>query len=77
LTDANLSGAHNGWAETGLPAGAAGPELDAYLHLFLINGGVLMTPFHNMVLVSHAIENWMIDRHTDDLASAMDALCRW
>ena len=35
-----------------------------------------MTPFHNMVLVSHAIENWMIDRHTDDLASAMDALRR-
>jgi len=35
---------------------AADPELDAYLHLFLINRGVLITPFHNMALVSPATE---------------------
>ena len=29
-------------------------ELDSYLHLYLLNRGVLITPFHNMVLISPA-----------------------
>jgi hypothetical protein len=63
-------------AETGLLVGAADPELDMYLHLFLINRGVLMKPFHNMALVSQVTEDWMIDRHSDVLASATDFLRR-
>jgi glutamate-1-semialdehyde 2,1-aminomutase len=30
----------------------AQPELEALMHLFMLNRGVLLTPFHNMVLVS-------------------------
>jgi glutamate-1-semialdehyde 2,1-aminomutase len=29
-------------------------ELESYLHLYLLNRGVLITPFHNMVLISPA-----------------------
>jgi glutamate-1-semialdehyde 2,1-aminomutase len=32
-------------------AAAADDELDEYLHLALVNRGVLLTPFHNMILV--------------------------
>ncbi len=27
-------------------------ELDRYMHLFTLNRGILMTPFHNMALIS-------------------------
>ncbi|WP_415922982.1 transaminase [Steroidobacter sp.] len=33
---------------------AASPELERLLHLYLLNRGVLVTPFHNMMLVSPA-----------------------
>jgi glutamate-1-semialdehyde 2,1-aminomutase len=33
---------------------ASQPELEAQLHLFMLNRGVLLTPFHNMLLVSPA-----------------------
>ena len=33
---------------------AADTELDEYLHLYMINRGVLMTPFHNMALMCPA-----------------------
>jgi glutamate-1-semialdehyde 2,1-aminomutase len=32
-------------------AAAADDELDEYLHLFMANRGVLITPFHNMALM--------------------------
>jgi glutamate-1-semialdehyde 2,1-aminomutase len=35
----------------GASAAAADEHLDEYLHLFLVNRGVLLTPFHNMVLM--------------------------
>ena len=31
---------------------AANPKLDEYLHLYTVNRGVLLTPFHNMALMS-------------------------
>lgn len=43
---------------------AADEDLDAYLHLFLLNRGVLMTPFHNMALMCPATSAADVDRHT-------------
>lgn len=39
-------------------------ELETYLHLFCLNRGILLTPFHNMALFSpqHTIED--VDKHT-------------
>jgi glutamate-1-semialdehyde 2,1-aminomutase len=39
-------------------------ELEAFLHLFAQNRGVLMTPFHNMALMSPATTAADVDRHT-------------
>ena len=38
----------------GESAAAADPGLDEYLHLYLVNRGILLTPFHNMALMSPA-----------------------
>ena len=55
-------------------AHAADDELDCYLHLYLINRGVLMTPFHNMALISPATQETHVDRHTQVLAAAVEEL---
>lgn len=49
-------------------------ELDAYLHLFYLNRGILMTPFHNMALMSphHTMEH--VNRHTAVFNDAVDSL---
>jgi len=39
-------------------------ELDQYMHLASLNRGFLMTPFHNMALISAATSEEDIDRHT-------------
>ncbi|HEX2025940.1 MAG TPA: aspartate aminotransferase family protein [Actinomycetota bacterium] len=41
------------------------PELDALVHLFLLNRGILMTPFHNMALMSPATTDADVDAHTE------------
>lgn len=43
-------------------AAAADDELDEYLHLYLANRDVLLTPFHNMALVSPATTDDDVDR---------------
>ena len=43
---------------------AADPLLDEYLHLYTVNRGVLMTPFHNMALMSPATTEADVDVHT-------------
>jgi glutamate-1-semialdehyde 2,1-aminomutase len=43
---------------------AADIELDRYMHLASLNRGILMTPFHNMALISSATTETDIDRHT-------------
>jgi glutamate-1-semialdehyde 2,1-aminomutase len=53
---------------------AADAELDAFLHLFLLNRGVLLTPFHNMALISPATEKVHVDRHVEVFAGAADSL---
>ena len=42
-------------AATGAAAAAAGDaELEAFLHLYALNRGVLLTPFHNMALFTRS-----------------------
>jgi glutamate-1-semialdehyde 2,1-aminomutase len=49
-------------------------ELDAFIHLFLLNRGILMTPFHNMSLMSPATTAEDVDLHTELFAQAADEL---
>jgi glutamate-1-semialdehyde 2,1-aminomutase len=49
-------------------------ELDPLIHLYLLNRGVLMTPFHNMALMSPATTADDVDRHTEAFAAATDEL---
>ena len=58
-------GARGNW----LAAAAMRPELEHALHLYLLNRGVLLTPFHNMMLVSPATTAADIDR----LVATLDA----
>jgi glutamate-1-semialdehyde aminotransferase len=48
--------------------------LERYLHLAVMNRGVLMTPFHNMALMSPATTAADVDRHTEDFDEAVAAL---
>lgn len=43
---------------------ASDPELERYLHLHALNRGVLITPFHNMALMSPSTSEADVDRHT-------------
>ncbi|HXV02641.1 MAG TPA: aspartate aminotransferase family protein [Gaiellaceae bacterium] len=62
---------------TGSEAAAGGdPELDRLIHLYLLNRGVLMTPFHNMALMSPATTEADVDAHTaafDEAARELQA----
>jgi glutamate-1-semialdehyde aminotransferase len=62
---------------TGSEAAAAGdPELDRLIHLYLLNRGILMTPFHNMALMSPATTEADVDAHTaafDEAARELQA----
>ena len=53
---------------------AADPGLDEYLHLYMINRGILMTPFHNMALMCPATTDADADAHTAVFAAAADEL---
>jgi glutamate-1-semialdehyde 2,1-aminomutase len=60
---------------TGSASAAAGDaELEDYLHLHMANRGVLITPFHNMALMSPATTDADVDRHTELFAEAVRAL---
>jgi len=60
---------------TGSEAAAArDDQLEAFLHLFVLNRGVLMTPFHNMALMSPATTESDVDRHSDAFREAVAAL---
>jgi glutamate-1-semialdehyde 2,1-aminomutase len=53
---------------------AADLLLDEYLHLYTVNRGVLMTPFHNMALMSPATTAADADMHTQVFAAAAGEL---
>ena len=49
-------------------------DLDPFIHLYLLNRGILMTPFHNMSLMSPATTAADVDRHSEVFAEAVDEL---
>jgi glutamate-1-semialdehyde 2,1-aminomutase len=60
---------------TGAEAHAAGDfALEQYLHLFALNRGILLTPFHNMALMSPATSESDVDRHTEVFFQALAEL---
>ena len=62
-------------ARTGAESAAADdPELEEYLHLYLMNRGVLITPFHNMALMCPATTEEQVDRHTEVFGAAVAEL---
>jgi glutamate-1-semialdehyde 2,1-aminomutase len=58
----------------GQSAAAGDPELDDYLHLYLHNRGILLTPFHNMALTCPATTEADVDLHTETFAACVDEL---
>ncbi|MGZ8715887.1 MAG: aspartate aminotransferase family protein [Gaiellaceae bacterium] len=60
---------------TGSDAAAGGDHsLDRLIHLWALNRGILLTPFHNMALMSPATTEADVDRHTDVFAEATAAI---
>ncbi|MFZ9954227.1 MAG: transaminase, partial [Ilumatobacteraceae bacterium] len=60
---------------TGADAAAAvDHDLDAFMHLWAINRGVLLTPFHNMALFSPFHQQSDVDIHTQQFDDALTAL---
>jgi glutamate-1-semialdehyde 2,1-aminomutase len=58
--------------KTGKEAADAGDfELEQYIHLRMLNDGILITPFHNMALVSPVTTKSDIEKHT----KAFRAMC--
>jgi glutamate-1-semialdehyde 2,1-aminomutase len=49
-------------------------ELDRYMHLFALNRGILMTPFHNMALISPEITQEDVNYHTKVFREAVSSL---
>jgi glutamate-1-semialdehyde 2,1-aminomutase len=49
-------------------------ELEEYLHLYTLNRGIFMTPFHNMALMCPATSEADVDRHTEVFGEAVDEL---
>jgi glutamate-1-semialdehyde 2,1-aminomutase len=51
---------------SGSDAAAGGDQLlDRLIHLYALNRGILLTPFHNMALMSPATTEEDVDRHTE------------
>jgi glutamate-1-semialdehyde 2,1-aminomutase len=55
-------------------AAAIDDELEGLLHLWSLNRGILLTPFHNMALFSPHHTEADVDRHTEVFGEAVDAL---
>jgi glutamate-1-semialdehyde 2,1-aminomutase len=58
----------------GEAAAAIDHELDRYMHLFALNRGILMTPFHNMALISPETTPTEVDFHTQVFRDAVISL---
>jgi glutamate-1-semialdehyde 2,1-aminomutase len=55
-------------------AAASDAELDDLLHVYMANRGLLITPFHNMALMSPETTDDDVDRHTATFAEAVREL---
>jgi glutamate-1-semialdehyde 2,1-aminomutase len=49
-------------------------ELERFMHLYAMNRGILLTPFHNMALMSPATKEEHIDYHTTVFSEALRTL---
>jgi glutamate-1-semialdehyde 2,1-aminomutase len=49
-------------------------ELERFMHLYAMNRGILLTPFHNMALMSPQTETEHVDRHTKVFREAVKEL---
>ncbi|MBK8045845.1 MAG: aspartate aminotransferase family protein [Anaerolineales bacterium] len=58
----------------GEAAAAIDPDLDRFMHLWALNRGILMTPFHNMALIAPDTQRSDIDYHTQVFGDAVAAL---
>jgi glutamate-1-semialdehyde 2,1-aminomutase len=57
-------------------AAAGDSDLEEFLHLYLANRGILITPFHNMALMCPETSSADVDLHTTLFAAAVDELVR-
>jgi glutamate-1-semialdehyde 2,1-aminomutase len=55
-------------------AAAVDFDLDRFMHLFSLNRGILLTPFHNMALIASETTGADIDRHTAVFRECVTAL---
>jgi glutamate-1-semialdehyde aminotransferase len=55
----------------GEAAAAMDFELERFMHLYALNRGILLTPFHNMALMCPATTSADIDQHTKVFAAAV------
>jgi glutamate-1-semialdehyde 2,1-aminomutase len=55
-------------------AAAVDEELEAFMHLWALNRGILLTPFHNMALFSPHHTEADVDLHTEVFGDAVAAL---
>jgi glutamate-1-semialdehyde 2,1-aminomutase len=58
----------------GEAAAAMDFELERFMHLYALNRGILLTPFHNMALMSPATSAADIDQHTKVFTAAVHEL---
>ena len=58
----------------GAAAAASDADLDRYMHLFALNQGILMTPFHNMALIAPETTTNDIEYHTQVFRQSVAAL---
>src|SRR6266513_1326400 len=49
-------------------------ELERFMHLYAMNRGILLTPFHNMALMCPQTETEDVDRHTKVFREALNEL---
>jgi glutamate-1-semialdehyde 2,1-aminomutase len=49
-------------------------DLDDYLHVYLVNRGIMLTPFHNMALMSPQTTTAQVDQHLEVLGAAVAEL---
>ncbi len=50
------------------------PALDRLIHLYFLNRGILVTPFHNMLLIAPDMREADVDRHNDVLEACVAEL---
>lgn len=79
--EARYARTHQGWLcprpkTAAEAAAAADDEVESLLHLYALNRGVLLTPFHNMALMCPATSADDVDRHTEVFAESVKELTR-